>query len=89
MSNEGINWYELCTIHTLLYFGKTGLIVEPARNGSEAVKLYTEDPHSYNMILMDIEMPVMNGFNATRAIRSSGRARPGISQSSLSVPGCW
>ena len=40
-----------------------------ARNGDEAVK-QTREQH-FDMILMDLEMPVMNGFETTAAIRST------------------
>ena len=38
-----------------------------ARNGQEAVELFQE--HLPHLILMDINMPVLNGFEATREIR--------------------
>lgn len=51
-----------------------GIIVTPAKDGSQALKAFLEKPAgSYDMILMDIMMPVMNGYEATRAIRTSGR----------------
>ncbi|SFQ19078.1 PAS domain S-box-containing protein [Lachnospiraceae bacterium XBB1006] len=47
-----------------------GLTVEEAVNGKEAVEMFAEHPEGYyDMILMDIQMPVMNGHEATRAIR--------------------
>lgn len=47
-----------------------GFLVEVAENGQIAVdKLSASSPGYYNLILMDIQMPVMNGHEATRAIR--------------------
>lgn len=48
-----------------------GLTVDSAQNGQEAVdKVVSAPSDTYALILMDIQMPVMNGYDAARAIRS-------------------
>jgi CheY-like chemotaxis protein len=53
---------------------QSGVEVEVAENGKIAVEMVISKPENYyNMIFMDIQMPEMNGYEATTAIRSSGR----------------
>ncbi|MGN0598553.1 MAG: response regulator [Oscillospiraceae bacterium] len=51
--------------------GEYGFIVDTAENGKEAVDIIAASkPGKYDLVLMDIQMPVMNGYEATKSIRA-------------------
>ncbi len=53
---------------------KTGAIVSLADNGQRAVELAQQG--TFNLVLMDINMPIMDGLTATRLLRSQGMTLP-------------
>lgn len=60
------------------------MTVEGAVNGQEAVELFEKsEPGYYSVILMDIMMPVLNGLDSTRKIRTLNRTDKNINKSGL------
>ena len=48
-----------------------GFVVDKAENGAVAVEMVKQAPaETYDCILMDVQMPVMNGYEATKCIRA-------------------
>lgn len=66
---------ELNTEIALEMLKMTGVAVENAENGEEAVKKFLNAPIGYyDLIFMDVQMPIMNGYEATKKIRNLERS---------------
>jgi osomolarity two-component system sensor histidine kinase TcsA len=72
-------------LKTLAGLGFDG--VDLANNGREAVTMSTKDPPPYNIILMDINMPILNGVAATKEIRLAGIRTPIVAMTANALKG--
>lgn len=60
----------------MAFLKSAGVQVTLAVDGSEAVRLSKEANYGYDLVLMDMQMPVMDGYQATGALRQAGYGRP-------------
>jgi two-component system sensor histidine kinase/response regulator len=51
---------------------KAGYPVSIAKDGKEAVNMFESEPDKYDIIIMDIQMPELNGFDSTKLLREKG-----------------
>jgi signal transduction histidine kinase/CheY-like chemotaxis protein len=65
------NEYNRIVVTETLELKIPGVKLQCAINGEEAVKMAEENAAEIDIVLMDVQMPVMDGFGATRAIRNS------------------
>ena len=57
---------------------ETGAMTEEAENGKQALEMFVRSPENYyDLVFMDIQMPEMDGYQATGALRASTRADAG------------
>ena len=73
---------------------KSGIVIDIANNGKEAVEMFSENALteatsgcSYEFILMDLQMPIMDGIEATRIIREINKEIPIIALTANAMKG--
>jgi len=83
LAEDGLDNQRLIT-HLLK---KVGYEIKIANNGQEAVDEFLCEPDRYDLILMDMQMPVLDGYSATRQIRDLGFELPIIALTAHALDG--
>lgn len=78
--DEEVNFFYLKTI-----FKKTEARIIRAKNGKEAVDIIRENGGDIDLVLMDLNMPVMDGYEAMRIIKSQHPQIPIIAQTAYTL----
>jgi len=65
---DNINLAEIMTI----FFERNGIVSDTAENGQQGLKIYLDNQSGYDVIFLDLQMPVMDGYELARLIRESG-----------------
>ena len=55
---------------------QSGIVIDIANNGQEAVEKYSKNKNRYELILMDLQMPIMDGYEATKQIKQINQNIP-------------
>src|SRR4030042_617276 len=80
VDDEEFNW-----LMTKAALEDTGVKVDWARVGQEAIDLVAAGEH-YDLILMDMSMPVLDGFETTNRIKKINSSIPIIAQTAFAMP---
>jgi CheY-like chemotaxis protein len=78
--DEEVNFYYLKTL-----LQRANAKVIRAKNGKEAVEIISENKGGIDLILMDLNMPVMDGYEAMRIIKSRYPSIPIIAQTAYTM----
>jgi PAS domain S-box-containing protein len=60
----------------IMMLESVGIKVKIANNGKECVDTFIADPKEFDLILMDLQMPIMSGYEATKLIREENKEIP-------------
>ena len=55
-----------------IFFERNGIISETAENGQIGLQMYLNKPLEYDIIFLDLQMPVMDGYEMAKRVRESG-----------------
>ena len=66
--DDNIQAAEIMTI----FFERNGIVAETAENGQIGLQMYLDKPSEYDVIFLDLQMPVMDGYEMAKRIRESG-----------------
>ena len=65
--DDNIQAAEIMTI----FFERNGIISEAAENGQKGLQMYLDKPLEYDLILLDLQMPEMDGYEMAKRVRKS------------------